>query len=273
MSETLTGTATEQLWSVTHLIKKALGVGEPIVDWSVERTALDAVYSRKVVEAMIAQGTKGEEEAVDWLKQSRKRAMNKAQIRGTEVHAAAESLALGATPIVDPALMPYVEQLARWMDTFEPRYLMAEAPVYNLAERYAGTLDGVMELDGERLLFDYKTTDKAPDARSRPPYSEVALQLVAYARATEVGIIADRVTTSWERYYVYDPVAKREPMIEVDGALCIVVSPYDIRAIPVRIDDDVWRNFLYAKELAAWQKAGTRELFGPALVPRRDAAA
>jgi hypothetical protein len=46
MSETLTGTEVLRLWSVTTLIKAALGAGPGLVNWHAEMTGTAAVDRR-----------------------------------------------------------------------------------------------------------------------------------------------------------------------------------------------------------------------------------
>src|SRR5215471_13100710 len=180
-----------RLWSVTTLIKQGLGTSEALVNWAVNETAKAAIEKRRTVAQMLED--EDEDAAIRWLRDARWRSTGKAQVRGTELHAAAEALALGARPIVDAGVMPYVEQYRKWLVTYSPRFLMAEAPVYNPAAYYAGTLDGVIEFGGKPFLFDIKTTPHGPNSdKRRPPYPEVALQLCAYAHATDVGVISEQ---------------------------------------------------------------------------------
>lgn len=261
------------LWSVTTLIKMGLGTSEPLVGWAVRETATAAIRSRKTIEQML--GDEGEEAAIAWLKEARYRTSKRAKIRGSELHSAAEQLALGARPIVDATIMPYVEQYERWLVTHSPRFLMAEAPVYNVERRYAGTLDGIVELGGRNLLYDIKTTPHGPnDDKMRPPFPEVALQLVAYSRAPLVGVLSEQRYSRGRRYYVFNPDAQHEPMPRIDGALCVVVSPYDCFAIPVRIDETIWEAWLSVIDCARWTIAGDRDLFGPPMIaaPREAVA-
>lgn len=267
-----------RLWSVTTLIKLGLGTSEALVGYAVGETATAALRSRNTLDAMLRD--EGEEAALAWLKGARYRSSAKAKARGSDVHRAAEQLAIGASPLVDATIRPYVDQYLKFLRTFEPRFLMAEAPVYNPEWRYAGTLDNVVELGGRNLLWDIKTTPYGPDDRKpdgqlrmRPPYPEVALQLCAYSRCTEVGVLSEQRYDKGKRFYVYDPKAKHEPLPRVDGALCVVVSPFDCFAVPVRIDDTVWDAWLSVLDCARWTLAGGRELFGAALIPEREEAA
>lgn len=257
-----------RLWSATAIIKGGLGVSEGLNNWGAWEVARTAVNQQDAIAALIAAGDK--DGAISYLANSRFRASGRAKIRGSEVHAIAEALALGKEPVVPDEHRGYYDALVGWLDAFKPRYVSAEAPVYNLTASYAGTLDGIVELGGQTLLFDIKTTEYGPlSGKTRPPYIESALQLVAYARAEQIGLLADRVEVERGRYYRYDPNVWHEPMPRIDGAFVLVLSPEDCVAVPVRIDDEVWRSFLYVRENFRWREETSLSLFGPPLDPPR----
>jgi len=261
--------STERLWGVTTLLNMALGAGPGLVYWHCEQTATICLDRRSTIDTM------KRDEAIKWAVDKRWEATERAKARGTEVHRAAEAIALGApTPLIDSALAaeikPYVDQLVRWLETWKPVFVMAEAPVYNLTFRYAGTCDGIFEIAGRTFMFDYKTTPKGPDAKSRPPYSETALQLAAYAHAEQVGVLSQqRYTDRQQRYYIYDETIEHEPMPKVDGALAIVVSPFDCIAVPVSIGEIPWASFRHALEVAKWNESGYRQAFGAQLIAKK----
>lgn len=264
-AEGLEAIATKYLWSVTTLIKMALGISDSLNNWAVRYTAEFAIDNADLLRAHVEK--RGRDETIDYLIRRRFEHRNKAADRGSEVHRYAKAIALGQDPgPIEDFLVPFVEQLTGWITTWEPEYLLAEAPVYNPEQGYAGTLDGIMRLLNKRLLFDIKTTDKKPDARSRPPYPEVALQLTAYRRATHLGILAEqRYEGRGNRYYVYDPTVEHEPMPEVDAAICIVVSPYDCFARAIRTNDQVWRAWQHMQQMAAWKDGLSKDVLGPEL--------
>jgi hypothetical protein len=265
--------ATQQLWSVTTLIKQGLGTSDGIVNWAVTTTAEAAIDNERAWKSRLEH--EGRESAVKYLKDQRFASSNKAKDRGTDIHRAAEAMALGESFTIDAELMPYVEHFRDWLEVHQPRFLMAEAPVYNTTWGYAGTCDGLLTLPAvpdATFIYDIKTTEHGPDAltpsgrpKSRPPFPEVALQLCAYARAELVGLIAERRYAQGKRYYVFDPTQRHEPMPHVDHALCIVVSPHDCFAVPVRIDDSVWAAWQAVLKTARWTQMGDRDLFGPTL--------
>ena len=256
-----------KLWSVTTLLKMGMGTSDPLVNWAVRATNTYALENMDVVGPLY---NRDPEAAIKMVGQSRYQKTGKAMARGTELHKAAEQLALGVTPTeVDVDALPYVEQFKRFLEDHAPVFEMAEAPVYNFSRFYAGTLDGIVVIDGQRLVVDYKTTDKAPDSgKSRPPYPEVALQLAAYRRAEVVGVLSEQRYASGKRYYVADPEAEHEPMPETDGAVCMVVSPFDYQLVPVRTDDEVFRCFIAARECARFSVDVSKRVFGPQITTK-----
>jgi len=250
-----------RLWSVTTLLKLGMGTGDALVNWAVKTTAEYAIDQRASWAALAESDRDG---ALELLTKARYRKSGKASARGTDLHKAAEQLALGIAPEVEPEILPYVEQYRRFLVEHEPEFLMSEAPVYSPGRFYAGTCDGIMVLEGQRLLFDLKTTEHAPDSgRSRPPYGEAALQLCAYRRAEVVGVISEQRYASGRRYYLYDPEAAHEPMPETDGAAVITISPFDYTITPARTDDEVFKCFLAVREAARWQVDVSSRVFGP----------
>lgn len=253
-------TAPSRLWSVTTLLGE--GIPKPaLLGWAVKVTAEWAVDN---IDAVTATARSDRAAAVDMLKRCRFRESSAAAARGSDVHRVAESYALGQ-PVDTPAeIEPYVKQYLRFLDEHEPQFEAAECAVFNLTYHYAGTLDAIAVVGGRRCVLDLKTTAKRAGEGARPPYPDVALQLAAYAHAEVVGIDPLRETTySGRRYYVYDETLTTHPMPEVDGALALVISPYDYQLVPVRIDDEVWQAFLYAREVARWQLETSRRVLGP----------
>lgn len=258
---------TQRLYSVTSLIKLGLGTSDALVNWAVRTTAEAAFDKQRTLQAFAQDNDRAG--AVKWLADQRWQTSGKAAARGTDLHKAAEQLALGQKPEVDDDILPYLEQYQRFLEEHQPEFLMAEAPVYHPGLGYAGTLDGVAVIDGQPVVTDIKTTAHAPDSgRSRPPFPEVALQLCAYRRATEVGVLSEQRYASGKRYYLYDPAAQHEPMPDTTGAVCVVVSPFDYTVTPVRTDDVVWTAWRHVVENARWQVETSKAVFGPQIQPR-----
>lgn len=265
------------LWSVTTMIKLGLGTSEGLVRWRSGEVAAAAYDRHRTLKSFIDDGDR--DGAIKWLQDQPFATTSKAAARGTDVHKAAEMFALGQTPEVDDSILPYVNQYRRFLDEHKPTFLMAEAPVYSPSYGYAGTLDGIIELQGKRLVADLKTTAHGPDAKNasgspkaRPPFPEIALQLVAYRRAELVGLLSEQRYASGKRYYVYNPDARHEPMPETDGAIAIVVSPYDYTLTPVRTDETVWLAWRHVMECARWSVSTSRNVFGPHITAAMETA-
>lgn len=264
---------TQKLWSVTTINKLGLGTSDAILGWAVKTTAEYAIEHLDMLKAV---ADKDRNAALKLVKDARWSVSSKAMLRGTEIHNAAEQLAYGEQPDVTPEVLPYVQQYARYLEEHQPAIEMAEAPVYNPSFHYAGTLDAIIGLGGKRYVLDMKTTPKHPDGRdgARPPYPEIALQLVAYRRSELVGLGPAVMTQERSRrYYLLEDAAATAPMPETDGALALIVSPYDYRLIPVRTDDEVWNAFLYVREVARWQLDTSQKVLGPMVAPSKEVAA
>ncbi len=255
-----------RLWSVTTFIKLAFGTGEGLIRW---RATTAAEWSLDNLDIIAPLASRDRGAAVKLITDSPFSSSTKAAARGTDLHKAAEQMALGQTPDVEDHILPYVKQYQAFLERHAPTFLMSEAPCYCPTYGYAGTCDGIIELDGQRLVFDIKTTAHAPDSgKNRPPFPEVALQLTAYRRAELVGVLSEQRYASGKRYYLYDPDAEHEPMPETDGAVCIVVSPFDYMVVPVRTDDQVWRHFRHCMENARWTVEVSRNVFGPPITAK-----
>lgn len=265
----------QRLWSVTTLI----GAGSPkeaLVGWAARVTAERAYDKLQTLTAM--RGDDDRAAAIKWLTDARWETTKSAALRGTNVHSIIEAYALGQTPDVPAEIEPWHQQVLRFLDDHQPTFEAAETSVFNLTLGYAGTMDMILNVGGRRCIVDAKTTDKGPDARSRPPYDEVALQLAAYSRAEQVVIGQSPDTVQRKvgsrRYYIYDDQYEYQPMPELDGAFALIISPVDYLFVPVRIDDEVWRAFLAVREVARWKLDTAKRVFGPTVTaPAAEVAA
>ena len=88
--------------------------------------------------------------------------------RGVDFHEAAMDYMGG-----DPSpMIPGMKALHQWRADLEPRPVALENVVYSRKLGCAGPLDAVMEIDGKRVIVDYKTGGV---------YDDHAIQLAAYA--------------------------------------------------------------------------------------------
>lgn len=261
-----------ELVSATTLIKDALGTGPGLVNWNVNTTAEAAFDRFPILRQFVEDGDRAG--AVKFLRDQRFIKTGAAAARGTDVHRVAEALHLGQVVEYDEAIEPYVAQYRRFLEDFKPEFLLAEAPVYNLTYKYAGTLDGVAGIDGKRVVVDIKTTAHGPDSgKSRPPFPEVALQLTLYRRAELVGLLADRKEIQYRRYYVLDPAAHTEPMPETEGGVCVVISPEDYLVVPVDTGEQMWKYVRHVIQTAKFQTEYAKTVFGPAIAPLKEVVA
>lgn len=256
----------QRLWSVTTLINAGTPK-EALIGWAARVTAERAYDKNRILREF--QQDDDRDGAVKWLTDARWEKSGSAALRGTNVHSIIEAYALGQQPDVPDELEPWHVQIRRFLDDHSPEFEAAESPVYSVDLAYAGTMDMILKVDGVRCIVDAKTTDKHPDARSRPPYGEVALQLAAYSRCTQVGVSpAVMRKVSGRRYYEYDPALEYAAMPELGGAFALIISPVDYLFIPTRIDDEVWRAFLAVREVARWNLDISKRVFGPNVTPR-----
>lgn len=243
--------------------------------WWAARTVAEFAYDRSKTWF-----TMDRDEAIDWLKREPLRFTNDRADIGSAIHAAAEGYVLK-----QPLRGDFGEEerkaigyFLEFVDALRPRWLLSEASVFSRSQKYAGTLDAVVEIKYERLLelaggnphvlpwdrpeddrplrllCDYKSGGDV--AEGKGVYPEVALQLVAYARAEFVGM----------------PNGQEVPMIEVDGAFVLHVNASGWRIVPVdALRDDVWRSFLYVREVFRWREVTSKEVLGTPLEPAVEA--
>ncbi len=270
----------ERFYSVTTVIKGGVP-NDALMYWAVNQTADYAVNER---EGWVPLAELNPDAAKRLLKGSRFEKSGSAAARGTDLHGFAEAWVKGAPlPDLDDNLTRYADQFKRFLDDFTPEYEMVEASVYNRTYNYAGTLDAIATIGGVRFVLDYKTTDRPPTAKTRPPYADVALQLAAYAHAEWVGLTPTRRDDGrGQRFYKWsDDIDQGAPMIPVEAGGVIVISPYDYRLVTVRInpfeDDqggthDAWKAFLYAREVFRWNNATSKLVLGDVLKPEEAVA-
>lgn len=67
---------------------------------------------------------------------------------------------------------PYIQSFVNWWDKFRPVVKVGESAVFSNRYRYAGTFDGIWEMDEEDSIWDIKTSKDA-----KPSH---AMQLAAY---------------------------------------------------------------------------------------------
>lgn len=163
--------------------------------------------------------------AVDLLIGADKRGLNVASARGTAVHAVMELLAAGVEPNMvntDPSAFPYLDTCKAILFDLQPEFDYTETVVISRSNRYGGTFDVVMKVNGKWYLVDYKSRK----AGGHDAYIEEAWQISAYAKA-DYWIVAGPDG---------QPIRIKPP--HLDGGLIISICPGDGSYVTYPVDLD-----------------------------------
>lgn len=280
-----------RFFSVTTILKAIPNSG--LEYWSIKMAAMAALDSKATWTAMLDES--GRDETIKWLCAARYRSPRfelSAADLGTVVHKACEEYALsGERPGQDwieneitrhaaktisisdegAVVKVMLDQFDNWLQIFQPEYTAAEMAVYSDQYGYAGTLDAILTIDGVRFLSDTKTRREPLDARGKPqrPYAETALQLAAYRHADVAPIVRARRFESPQkrRYYLLNDTERTTAVKvpEVDGGLCVLITPGSCQAYPMRCDEVVFDHFLYALENFRWIEETSKIVVGDPL--------
>lgn len=111
----------------------------------------------------------------------------KAGWRGTDVHFAIELYNETGVVEIDDDYKGYLDAYFKFREDYKDRLkiLNSEIKIYHKDLRYAGTIDMVAELDGVRVVIDYKTTSELM------PFL-VALQESAYKEAVNSWVKSEK---------------------------------------------------------------------------------
>lgn len=179
-----------------------------------------------------------------------------AAVKGTDVHALAERLVAGEEVEVPEHLEGYVDACVDFLDTWQPKPLVVERPLAHRAHWWAGKPDLFASLpDGRIILWDYKTGSGI--------YEKDAFQLAAYSHA--------------EFYLAKD--GTEQPIPKVDLCAAVWLQPDHYEVVPVKADDDVYREFRHIAFVAGVAKRakGSKTELGyvgqPLEPPRHEDAA
>lgn len=261
----------ERLWSVTTI----LGIlSKPGVEyWQREEVAKAFIGIAPSLTQRI--GEDGIDQVIKWgidAPYRKKQGERTAADLGTAFHAIAEEVAItGKFPTYDEELAPFVKQFSSWLDRAQPTFLASEMPVYSPSYGYAGTSDGILELEGTKFIFDFKTSRKSLDRQHKPttPYPEAGVQLAAYRYAEYAVPISPR---RWEqfrrRYYLFGEPEREHavPVPEVEAGLVIHVTPEHCDAYLMRCDEEIHQSFLYMLEVARHQFEISKTIVGAKLL-------
>jgi len=208
---------------------------------------------------------------VKWLSGAPYRERDRKADVGTAVHEQIDAIILGKPrPVPGPDVAPYLAQFERFIADLRPEFEASEGTVYSDAESYAGTLDWIALFRGEvvrRLGVDADMARVLGDNKSgKAIYPEVALQLSAYRHADYIGL---RDGTD-------------APLPEIHAGAALHLTPDGYALVPVRCDDEVFKAFLFTREVFRWAEEISKTVLGdpigsaaseePASMPEGEAA-
>ena len=228
----------ERFISVTNALSQ--GIPKPaIARWVQYGTSTFAVDNLDLV-AQTVKAPNGRKAAIDMIAQAPYRESEKAMALGTLIHDHCEAMVLGTSgPAIPPEHEGFVRAFDQFVNDFQPDFEMTEATVYNRTYRYAGTLDFIARIPGYGLVLgDYKTTK--PGRQGHGIYPETALQLSAYRFAEFIGL----------------PDGTEAEMPPVEACFGVNLRPDGYKVVPLQADEDVFRTFLYALEVAQFVNDG-----------------
>jgi hypothetical protein len=225
---------------VTTLIKGGLP-NDALKYWSAKCVAEYVAEHEATVEQLYRMGRGPMVQAlkeVPWQKR------DDAAVRGTDVHALAERLVSGEKVGVPEHLSGYVDACVAFLDEWQPAPLVVERPLAHRAHWWAGKPDLFASLpDGRVILWDYKTAASGI-------WPETAFQLAAYAHA---------------EFYV-DEDGEEQPVPPVDLCAAVWLRPDGYDVIPLKADDDTYREFRHIAFVSAAAKRAKGDKSTPGYV-------
>lgn len=145
----------------------------------ISKPAIQYWFGKQVYLAMVANPTLNEKEAMSAPYQS----SDKAKSRGSTVHSIVEAYVHSKTHIesIPEEFRGYAQGFYKWVEQMKVEIQEHEKTVFNPKERYAGTLDLIVKLNGELYVIDAKT--------GKDIYAESHLQTSAYQNCFDKGMI------------------------------------------------------------------------------------
>jgi hypothetical protein len=205
--------------------------------WNGKMAAEWAVAHMSVLNDLVGRDDKA---AVELIKGAARRSTAGSADLGTAIHEYAEATMLGA-PVVDP-ISDDEAGMRRAFDAFvtdwKPELVVSEFTIRNDSVGYAGSGDSVLSIGGVNVIVDYKS--------GKGIHEEVALQLVAYARA--------------ESFADGSPL----PLIEAGAVLHIRPDIYKFH--PVKLTDEGFEYFKALRKVFDWESS-KRSFLGKPITP------
>jgi hypothetical protein len=230
--------------SVTSVLKK--GIAKPdLVGWAAKSVAKIAVASQEQEDGSLRKLS------IEELMSAFDSERNGASNIGNIVHAIAEKISKSQeyeVPNEPSDVARFVDSFNQFITDWSPKFIESEAFVVSKKYQYAGTLDAIVEIDGEIYILDIKT--------GKGIYPEVALQLSAYARADFIG--------------KPDMLEHPMPGINMNRGLVLHIRPTRYELHPVMIGEEVYDTFLSALDIYNYDTYLKHYLIGPKMTPVID---
>lgn len=201
-----------------------------LVGWAAKMAAEFAVDNAAAWQALPDRTAK-----VELIKGASRRSAGDAAETGTDAHAIAEDIGThlflgGPKPAIPSELAGFAKSYLRFLKECKAKPVMLEKTVWNHTFGYAGTFDGLYEVDGKLVIIDTKTGKSGI-------WPETALQQVAYRRA-EV---------------IVDVDGNETPMPETEGALALWLRPEGYALHPLVTNERTWECFQALITATAWK--------------------
>ena len=184
----------------------------------------------------------GEKALVDDLLVAAREAGNVARDRGSRIHAAIAEFVQNEPweGLLEVGDMAYMDTFRRdFIDALKPTFINIEFMVFSETQRYGGTADMLVEIDGERWLLDTKTGSSV--------YGETGLQLAALSMADFAGRPGDPVQYEIPKHTRY-------------GVLHI--RPRSTKLLEAHITPHgEFKAFLNCRDLYEWTRDRSRRIF------------
>ena len=218
-------TTGEKVPGVTSILN---GLPKPFLKpWGEKMAAEYAVDNLGPIVQLVINGQR--KAAVDMIKGASRRYTTERADIGTEAHELFERMGNGEDiGRVHTDFEGYVEQFQKFMDDFKPEFLMQEVTIWSNKHRYAGSFDAILEVGGETIIADWKTTKSI--------YPEVGLQLAAYRYAD----------------HIVRPDGNTTPIPNVSGGAVLHIHPDSYELVPLRCDEAVFEHFLTLRAQFEW---------------------
>lgn len=258
------------LRSVTTILSQG-SPKEALIHWAgnlVAETAME--YLPALIRA--SRDPAKRKQAYDWLRRAHTRKKDERADIGTAVHRLIEAHILRepvpADLADDPEMKPYIDNFEAFVRDWQVTFTASEMVVAHYEERYAGTLDYLLQSPllaqalgcppGMDIPGDTKTggelDGKTYDGNVKGVYPEAGVQMAAYRKAPY----------GWLRNGTRVEMPPRH-----DVGIVLHLRPEGYRLYPVRCGDDVFDAFLSIRAVAEFQTGPAKSVVGAALtVPK-----